>query len=100
MAQAIILLSFTLYHAVEELQQRTHGSVFDTITRQTFDALLRIRPQPEVLDAFEGAVAPYMELIRHNLFENRTLALIRDALLPKLIAGKIRIPGTEGANHG
>jgi len=91
---------FTLYHAVEELKRRTHGCVFDTITRQTFDSLLRIRPQQEALDAFEGAVAPYMELIRHNLFENRTLALIRNALLPRLISGKLMANGPEEADHG
>lgn len=91
---------FTLHHAVAELQQRTHGSVFDTITRKTFDVLNRIRPQPQVLAAFEDAVRPYFQLARNNLLENRTLARIRDALLPKLISGKIKVPNTDGVDHG
>ena len=88
---------FTLYHAVVELQQRTHGSVFDTITRKTFDALQRVRPQPELLEAFEDAVTPFLHFMRNNLFETHVLAGIRDALLPKLISGKIRVPAGEGA---
>jgi type I restriction enzyme S subunit len=91
---------FSLRHAVTELQQRTHGSVFDTITRDTFDMVDRVRPQPQVLEAFEEAVAPYLQLIRNNRFENRTLAAIRNALLPKLISGEIRVPAADGAEDG
>jgi type I restriction enzyme, S subunit len=91
---------FTIYHAVEELRQRTHGSVFDTITRGTFDALKRLRPQTEIINAFERTVQPYLQLIRNNLFENRALASIRDTILPKLISGAIPVTGTKGAGDG
>jgi len=87
---------FTLRHAVTELRQRTHGSVFDTITRKTFDVLDRVRPQSEMIVAFEEAVALYLLLMRNNLFENRTLAAIRDALLPKLILGEVRVGACDG----
>jgi type I restriction enzyme, S subunit len=86
---------FTLHNAVEELQQRTHGSVFDTITTKTFALLSRVRPQPQLLNAFEDTVAPYLQLMRNNLFENRTLGRIRDELLPKLISGTVRVPPAE-----
>jgi type I restriction enzyme, S subunit len=95
-----LFVYFSLRHAVTELQRRTHGSVFDTITRDTFGMVDRVRPQPQVLEAFEEAVAPYLQLIRNNRFENRTLAAIRNALLPKLISGEIRVPGADGAEDG
>lgn len=82
---------FSLHHAVSELQQRSHGSVFDTITRNSFDTLPGVKPQREVLAAFEVTVSPYLQLIRNNRFENRTLASIRDALLPKVISGEIAV---------
>lgn len=91
---------FTLHHAVVELQQRTHGSVFDTITRKTFDGLHRVRPQSSVLAAFEETVSPYLMKIRGNLFENRLLANIRDTLLPKLISGELRVPAAKGGADG
>jgi len=91
---------FTLHHAVVELQQRTHGSVFDTITRKTFDGMSRARPQPEVLSAFEDVVDPYLMKMRGNLFESAVLRSIRDTLLPKLISGELRVPVAEGGANG
>lgn len=90
---------FTINHAVVQLQQHTHGSVFDTITRKTFDTLQRIRPQTELVNAFENAVAPFLSLIRKNHFETRILAIIRDSLLPKLISGEIKVAGGKEEMH-
>jgi type I restriction enzyme S subunit len=95
-----LFVYFMLHHAVEELQQRTHGSVFDTITRQTFEVLNRVRPSREIVQAFEDAVAPYLHLMRSNLFENRGLARIRETLLPRLMSGKIRVPAVEEVRDG
>jgi type I restriction enzyme S subunit len=91
---------FSLRDAIDELQQRSHGSVFDTITRDTFGMVYRVRPQPQPLRAFEEAVAPYLHSLRNNRFENRTLSEIRDALLPKLISGQIRVPKADGVKDG
>ena len=33
-----------------------------------------------------------MELVKSNLYQSRTLANLRDTLLPKLISGDLRIP--------
>ncbi len=91
---------FTLQHGVGELQQRTHGSVFDTITRQTFDGWHRGLPQPEILAVFEEVVSPYLMKMRANLFENGLLANIRDTLLPKLISGELRVSVAEEGTDG
>ena len=36
-----------------------------------------------------------MEKIRQNLRQSRTLAALRDTLLPKLISGELRVPDVE-----
>lgn len=41
--------------------------------------------------AFEKLVGPMIETIRGNIHESRTLAETRDALLPKLMSGEIRV---------
>lgn len=33
-----------------------------------------------------------MDRISNNLFESRPLAKLRDALLPKLLSGELRVP--------
>lgn len=95
-----LFVYFSLRQAVAELQQRTHGSVFDTITRRTFDLLAHVKPQAQVLKAFEDLVSPYVHLIRSHCFQARTLDSIRDALLPKLTSGALRVGGSEEVPYG
>jgi type I restriction enzyme S subunit len=80
-----------LQQATAELQQRTHGTVFDTITRQTFETLDCIFPPAALTQAFDKNVAPLLAQIRANLHQSRTLASLRDTLLPKLLSGELSI---------
>ena len=77
--------------AVDELQSRTHGTIFDTITRQTFKIVDMVLPPVNVAEAFECTVNSIMERILNNLHESRTLAVLRDTLLPKLVSGEMRV---------
>ena len=52
-------------------------------------------PTKSVLDAFERLVSPLLFRFSQNLDVNRTLAALRDALLPKLISGELRIENEE-----
>jgi len=82
---------FMLREAVQRLQANTHGSVFDTITRKTFDSVSSVRPSPEIAAAFESLVVPWLERIMTNATESETLAVLRDTLLPKLLSGELRV---------
>ena len=82
---------FALRQATADLQQRTHGTVFDTITRQTFETLDCIFPPANLTVVFDRAVAPMLAQIRANLRQSRTLAALRDALLPKLLSGELSV---------
>lgn len=83
---------FNLKSVVTRLKQITHGSVFDTITRDTFSNIKITLPLSELSSSFENRITPIMELTRSNLFQSKTLAKIRDTLLPKLISGELRVP--------
>jgi len=86
---------FSLRSVVSELQQGSHGSVFDTITRDTFNMVDVVIPPAIIAQQFETIVTPYLQRIRCNLLELRTLGAIRDALLPKLLSGDLRIAEAE-----
>ena len=86
---------FSTYRLVETLKQRTHGSVFDTITRDTLTGVSVIYPTTAVINAFEEAIAPVMERLKENLKQAQTLAQLRDTLLPKLISGQLRLPEAQ-----
>ncbi len=82
---------WTIRKAVDELQSRTHGTIFDTITRQTFKIVDMVLPPVNVTEAFECTVNPIMKRILNNLHESQTLTAQRDALLPKLVSGEVRV---------
>lgn len=82
---------------VDQLKSMAHGSVFSTITRQTFEAIQRPAPPSAVLLAFESLVSGWFYAILSSVEESRTLAALRDSLLPRLISGEIRIRDAERA---
>jgi len=57
----------------------------------------QVLPPADVLEKFDEQVKPLFDRIHHNDEESRTLAALRDALLPKLLSGEIRVK-TEEAN--
>jgi type I restriction enzyme, S subunit len=75
---------------IAELKQRSHGSVFETITRATLDAIEIVRPPAAIVDCFEALVGPILDRMRASLLEAVTLRRLRDVLLPKLLSGDMR----------
>jgi type I restriction enzyme S subunit len=56
-----------------------------------FDRILIPVPPEEVIKEFNNIASPLFEMITVNAKENLVLARIRDALLPKLLSGEIRV---------
>ena len=84
---------FSTFRLVNALKAHSHGSVFDTITRDTLATVTSIYPaESKIIDEFEKAVEPIMERILLNLQSAKNLADTRDALLPRLISGQLRLP--------
>ena len=60
-----------------------------------------VMPPLEIRKAFNGIAHPILLRIPEPYFENRTLAVLRDSLLPKLISGKLQVVLTNsGDNQG
>ena len=75
-----------------EIQQYEQtGTVFGAITRKQFETLHTVEPMPELVKHFTALVLVLDNRIRSNISDSRTLAAQRDALLPKLVAGEIRV---------
>lgn len=86
---------FSTYRLVEALKQRSHGSVFDTITTETMKGVQVTYPDAGVIEAFEAVLGPFMLRIKENLQQAQTLTQLRDTLLPRLISGQLRLPEAE-----
>ncbi len=80
---------------VDRLRQYSHGSVFSTINRATFSSVSVVDPPLGVIRDYEMLVAPLMDRIRLNGVQSSTLAALRDALLPRLLSGQLRVADAE-----
>ncbi|MEC5192697.1 MULTISPECIES: restriction endonuclease subunit S [unclassified Arthrobacter] len=89
------VLYFAITRAMLRAKEIAHGSVFDTITMKTFDHLEFPAFDCEALKSTEARVAPLLEKITAVVVENSCLSGLRDALLPQLMSGKLRVKNAE-----
>jgi len=84
------------YYAMRFIQESLsrfegEGTVFGSITKADFENLQVIIPPVEKVKEFEKFCFPIDEMIENNEQQSRTLAALRDALLPKLMRGEVRV---------
>lgn len=79
------------FQAIAEGKATTMGH----IQRYHLTAALTVVPNQDVLNAADKVFAPLLDKYISSEIEPRTLADIRDTLLPKLISGEIRIQHVE-----
>jgi type I restriction enzyme S subunit len=73
-----------------EIESRATGTTFAEISKQNFRPIPVVLPSKELMAAFTGKVAPLYSQIIANLYQSRTLASLRDTLLPKLLSGDLK----------
>ena len=86
--------TWTIQPALREYEQT--GTVFGAINKNQFEALQVLEPDANILDAFDSCARRLDGRIRSNIAESRILTTLRDALLPKLISGELRINSPAG----
>jgi type I restriction enzyme S subunit len=67
------------------------GTVFGSIGKKDFHAIAYVVPPRDLVVEFERRLAPVDDRIEVSEHETQTLAALRDALLPKLISGELRV---------
>ena len=80
---------------LDAILEKANGSTFLEINKRNFRSLLIVVPPEPLIRSFNDKVEPLIEKIINTERETRTLADLRDTLLPKLISGKIRLHNTE-----
>jgi len=76
---------------IDYLVSNADGSAYPAVLPERFaDADLPLPPK-DMLNEFERVASPLLRQIAHNEKESRTLASLRDSLLPKLMRGEVRV---------
>ena len=78
--------------SIQALEQQVRGSAQQNLSQQIVADLPTLLPDEHTIAKFDSVVAPFIERWICNLFESCTLAALRDALLPKLLSGELRVP--------
>ena len=68
------------------------GTVFGSIGKKDFQSISHVKPHCDLVLAYEKLAAPFDDQVDRNERESRSLAQLRDTLLPKLISGELRVP--------
>lgn len=84
--------------AHEQIVSRANGSTFLEISKASFRPIPLVVPTPEIMRKFDQLARPLYERVVRSALESQVLAALRDALLPKLVSGEIRVKiGSEHA---
>jgi type I restriction enzyme S subunit len=84
-------------HHLPEFQEIAQGkaTTMGHIQRHHLSEAMALIPKPSLLAAMDSAFAPLLDRAFGLRKQSNDLATTRDALLPKLISGELRIPDAE-----
>lgn len=69
------------------------GTVFGAIGKDDFKKLENVIPPDDLVKKYQSTASPLDDKIYQNTFQIKTLAHLRDMLLPKLMSGEVRVKG-------
>ena len=91
----VVYLAATAPDNIDRLAHLADGAAYPAVRPEVVAATPVVCPGDEVLARFSHAAGPALAKIAQNERASRTLAALRDALLPKLIRGEIRVKDAE-----
>ena len=86
-----LMVYFYTLATVKRLKHKASGAVFDAITTKDFSSEYINRLSEHDDKSFLKIVEPMFQMMLSNIFENKKLENLRDALLPKLMAGELAV---------
>jgi type I restriction enzyme S subunit len=85
----------TMREATAEFENKAVGAAQQNISKGIVEETKVVLPPPALVERFAATTSPLSERWISNLHQSRTLATLRDTLLPKLLSGEITIPAAE-----
>ena len=89
---------FWCHENMDIIKGNASGTTFQEISKRNFRPLKVIVPTTGLLKVFDSIINPILEKITLTILESRDLTVQRDALLPKLVSGKLRVDDARQLN--
>jgi len=97
---AFIHAAMTQPDVSDHLGQMADGGAYPAVRPEIIGAWEAFLPdQDGILDAFQRTCAPLFEQAEANRIQSRTLAALRDTLLPKLLSGDLPVADINDLAH-
>lgn len=87
-----VYLCATRGENIERLAALADGGAYPAVRPEVVHATTCVIPSAALLTAFHALASPLLRAIEENTLRARSLAAVRDTLLPRLISGKLRLP--------
>jgi len=88
-----LYLAATQDSSIERLTHVADGAAYPAVRPEVVVGIQCVVPSDDIMQAFHDVAAPLLSSISKNQRQSQTLATLRDTLLPRLMSGKLRIPG-------
>lgn len=75
-----------------QVETKSHGTAQANVSAEGILSIEVVVPPKTTRDEFNRLLQPILDRILEAHAESANLAMIRDALLPKLISGELRVP--------
>ena len=76
-------------YAMDEIKQRSSGTTFAEISKKNFKVIQIVVPSEDIQQSYSEMVSGFYDKIAKTAMECKSLADIRDSLLPKLLSGEV-----------
>lgn len=91
-SQNLLYFALSSDATMHEMRMKGGGVAVPGLNSTAARSLLMTVPPPAIVRAFDDVVEPMIARILLCSKESRTLAELRDTLLPKLLSGELRVP--------
>jgi len=90
-----VFIAATQDTSIDHLAHVADGGAYPAVRPEVVADIQTIIPNGKAIEAFHEAVEPIFAKVGENHFQAKTLASIRDTLLPRLISGQLLLPEAE-----
>jgi type I restriction enzyme S subunit len=92
-----VYLSVTAAENIDRLSRLADGGAYPAVRPDVVSATPCVHPPARLLEQVELVAGSWLDRVAACESESRSLAALRDTLLPKLISGEVRVPASLGS---
>lgn len=96
-SQSFLYFWLSMPRLLAEMRRRGTGAAIPGLNSSAVRDLPVLQPPPQLLSKLQDVLDPLLDLILRSAKESRACAQLRDALLPELLSGRLRVPEASEA---